>query len=220
MDRIVIIGASGHARVVIDIIEQAGLYEIAGLIDRDLAIGDEMFGCGVIGREADLPELRRRHDLRGMIVAIGDNFIRDQVLARATAACPELPLISAVHPRASIARGVTIGPGSMIMAGAVVNPCSTIGSCCIVNTNSSLDHDSRMDDFSSLAPGAALGGHCRIGAYSAIGIGATVIHGRTLGEHVVVGAGSTVLHDVEPRQVVYGSPARLIRPRQPGDRYL
>jgi sugar O-acyltransferase (sialic acid O-acetyltransferase NeuD family) len=220
MEKIVIVGASGHAKVVIDIVEQAGCFEIAGLVDRDSVIGSRVCGYPVLGREEQLPALARDHDLLGLLIAIGDNYVRSQVADRVGGTCPGLPLVSAVHPRATIARDVTIGAGTVIMAGAVVNPGCKIGLGCILNTNSSLDHDCRMDDFSSLAPRVAIGGNCRIGSHSAIGIGTTVIHGISICEHVVVGAGSTVLGDVMPCHVVYGTPARVIRRRTPGDRYL
>jgi sugar O-acyltransferase (sialic acid O-acetyltransferase NeuD family) len=220
MEKIVIIGASGHAKVVIDIVEQAGRFEIVGLVDRDSPIGSQVCGYPVLSREQQLPALARDFDLRGLLIAIGDNFVRSQVADRVGGACPGLSLVSAVHPRATLARDVTIGDGTVIMAGAVVNPGCRIGLGCILNTNSSLDHDCRMDDFSSLAPRVAIGGNCRVGSHSAIGIGATMIHGVSVGEHVVVGAGSTVLHNVERHQVVYGTPARVVRPRTPGDRYL
>jgi acetyltransferase-like isoleucine patch superfamily enzyme len=87
------------------------------------------------------------------------------------------------------------------MAGVTVNPCCSIGRFCILNTNASLDHDSSMNDFSSLAPRVATGGNCKIGACSAICIGATLVHGVSIGEHTVVGAGSTVLGDIESHQL-------------------
>jgi acetyltransferase-like isoleucine patch superfamily enzyme len=106
------------------------------------------------------------------------------------------------------------------MAGAVVNPCCNIGRFCIVNTNASIDHDSIMEDFSSLAPGVATGGNCRIGIFSAVSIGAILRHGVTIGDHSVVGSASTVLRDVEAFSVAYGTPAKKIRDRQQGDKYL
>jgi acetyltransferase-like isoleucine patch superfamily enzyme len=106
------------------------------------------------------------------------------------------------------------------MAGAVINPSCTIGRFCIVNTKASLDHDSVMDDFSSLAPGVTVGGNCRIGTHSAIGIGAVLRHGITIGDHTVVGAGSLVMSCVESFSVAYGVPARRIRDRRQGDKYM
>jgi acetyltransferase-like isoleucine patch superfamily enzyme len=106
------------------------------------------------------------------------------------------------------------------MAGAVVNPCCQVGRFCIVNTNASLDHDCVMEDYASLAPGVTTGGNCRIGSHAAVSIGAVLRHGITIGEHSVVGAGSLVLGPVDAFSIAYGTPARKIRDRQPGDKYL
>ena len=220
MDNIVIIGSSGHAKVIIDIVEQEGRYKIAGLLDRHRKVAEQTLGYQVLGQEEDLPQLTARHSLRGAIVAIGDNFIRSKVAAHVREVCPDLPFVSAVHPKASIAKNVSVGEGSVIMAGVAVNPCCSIGRFCILNTNSSLDHDSVMQDFSSLAPRATTGGNCRIGSYSAVGIGAVMINGILIGEHTVLGAGSIALTNVDSFKLAYGTPARVIRDRKPGDRYL
>lgn len=220
MDKIVIIGSSGHAKVIIDIVEQEGRYKIAGLIDRYRKVGEQTLGYQILGREEELPELTTRHALRGAIVAVGDNFIRAEVAARVGEICLDLPFLSAIHPKASIAKNVSIGEGTVIMAGVAVNPCCSIGRFCILNTNSSLDHDSVMEDFSSLAPRAATGGNCRIGGYSAVGIGAVLVHDIRIGAHTVIGAGSTALESIDSLKVAYGTPARAIRDRKPGDKYL
>lgn len=220
MSHIVIVGSGGHAKVVIDIVEQEGKYSIAGLIDAYRNVGERTLDYPVLGGEADLPRLVAEHDLQGTIIAIGDNVVRSKVAAKVGALCPKLQFMNAIHPRATIGRGTTVGAGSVVMAGAVVNPDCRVGQFCILNTNSSLDHDSVMDEFSSLAPGAITGGNCRIGAYSAISIGAVLRHGINVGEHSIVGAGATVLRDVEPYSVVYGSPARKVRDRVAGARYL
>jgi sugar O-acyltransferase (sialic acid O-acetyltransferase NeuD family) len=220
MDNIVIVGASGHARVVIDIVEHEAKHHIAGLIDTQRVVGDPVLGYPVLGREANLPDLIGRHQLAGVLVAIGDNFVRSQATQRIMQLCPQLPSVSAVHPGASIARDVSIGAGTVIMAGVCVNPCVSIGRGCILNTQSSLDHDSVMEDFSSLAPRVATGGNCRIGACSAICIGGVLSHGVIVGEHSVVGAGSTVLAAIPACAVAFGTPAKVDRIRQPGDKYL
>ena len=220
MDNIVIIGSSGHAKVIVDIVEQEGRYNIAGLLDRYRKVGEQTLDYHVLGQEEDLPQLIARRALRGAIVAIGDNFIRSKVAARVIKVCPGLPFVSAIHPNASIAKNVSVGEGSVIMAGAAVNPCCSIGRLCILNTNSSLDHDSVMEEFSSLAPGVTSGGNCRIGAYAAVGIGAILIHGIDIGKHSVIGAGSMVLNNIASFKVAYGTPAKDICDRKPGDKYL
>lgn len=220
MDNIVIIGSSGHAKVIIDVVEQEGSYKIAGLLDRYRKVGEQTLGYQVLGQEEDLPQLATRHSLRGAVVAIGDNFIRSKTAARVREACPDLLFVSAIHPKAVIAKNVSVGEGTVIMAGVAVNPCCSIGRFCILNTNSSLDHDSVMEDFSSLAPRVATGGNCRIGGYSAVGIGAVLFNGILIGEHTVIGAGSTALKNLGSFKVAFGTPAKAIYDRKPGDKYL
>ncbi len=220
MDNIVIIGSSGHAKVIIDIVRQEGKFNIVGLLDSFRKVGEQTLGYPILGKEEDLPHLINAHALKGAIIAIGDNFIRSKVANRIQEISPNLSFVSAVHPSASIATEVTIGEGTVIMAGVSINPCSLIGRFCILNTNCSLDHDSMLADFASLAPGATTGGNCRIGQYSAISIRAVLIHGINIGEHTVVGAGSIVMKSIDSFVVAYGTPAKVIRTRKPGDKYL
>ncbi|RQR26935.1 transferase [Burkholderia sp. Bp9143] len=220
MENIVIVGSSGHAKVVIDIVEQAGRYRIAGLIDSFRPCGEQTLGYAVLGTEHDLPRLIDAHRIAGLLVAIGDNYAREKVTAGLAAIAPGVPYVSAVHPAARVGKASTIGAGTVVMAGAVINPCCMIGEGCIVNTHASLDHDGVMDDFSSVAPGAVAGGNCRIGRGAAIGLGAMLRHRISVGEHSVVGAGAVVLRDVEPYTVAYGNPARRIRDRDVGERYM
>ncbi|WP_299409505.1 acetyltransferase [Acaryochloris sp. IP29b_bin.148] len=220
MDNIVIIGSSGHAKVIIDIVQQEGRYNIAGLLDDGRNVGEQTLGYSVLGPVEDLPELVTAHAIKGVIVAIGDNFVRSQVAGRIQDVCPDLPFVSAIHPSASIATEVSIGEGTVVMAGVSINPCSSIGRSCILNTHSSLDHDSVLEDFASLAPHATTGGNCHIGQYSAISIGAVLVHGIHIGEQTVIGAGSVVMTSIQPFVVAYGTPAKIIRSRKPGDQYL
>ncbi|HHT8993611.1 TPA: acetyltransferase [Burkholderia cenocepacia] len=220
VENIIIVGSSGHAKVVIDIVEQAGRYRIAGLIDSFRTPGEETLGYAVLGAERDLPQMVDQYGIAGLLVAIGDNHARENVTAGLAMLVPGLPRVSAVHPAACVGKASTIGAGTVVMAGAVINPSCSIGEGCIVNTNVSLDHDGVMADFSSLAPGVVTGGNCRIGRGAAIGLGAMLRHRIAVGEHSVVGAGAVVLHDVEPYTVAYGNPARRIRARAADERYL
>ena len=220
MEKIVVIGSSGHARVVVDIVECEGRYQIGGLLDRFREPGETAFGYPILGREEDLPLLVERHGLTGALVAIGDNFVRANVVARVHELCPALRLATAIHPHAVVARDVVIGAGTVVMAGVVIHPGAVVGRGCLLNTKASLDHDSVMDDFASLAPGVTTGGNCRIGHGAAVGIGATLIHGVQIGEHTVIGAGATVIRNIEPRCVAYGTPAAVMKKRNPGDKYL
>lgn len=220
MERILIVGSSGHAKVVADIVRRAGVYTIVGLVDSFRAVGERTLGYPVLGREEDLPRLTETEQVSAVLVAIGDNFLRSTVAARVSQLCPALSFPTAIHPCASVASDVSVSEGCVIMAGAIVNPGCTVGRFCILNTKSSLDHDSHMADFSSLAPGATTGGYCRIGSHSAVSIGALLAHRVCIGEHTVVGAGATVLDNMGAFQVVYGTPAKAVRARHAGDKYL
>jgi len=217
--RIVVIGASGHAKVVIDIIEQQGSFKIVGLIDSFKEPGTRMMGYDVIGREDSIAELIATEEITGGIIAIGHNWVRCRIAKGIRELAPDFAFVNAIHPSARIAREVTLGHGVAVMAGVSVNPGTQIGDFCFLNTNSSLDHDNILGEFSCIQPNAATGGNVKIGAFSAISMGANVIHGVTIGSHTVVGAGSAVLSDIPDLVVAYGTPCRVIRRRKPEDSY-
>jgi sugar O-acyltransferase (sialic acid O-acetyltransferase NeuD family) len=217
--RIVVIGCSGHARVVVDILEENRSC-VVGLLDTYKAPGTDVLGYKVLGSDDDLPALRAANICDSAVVAIGDNWVRSRMVERIRELAPDIRFVSAIHPSARIARDVSIGVGTVIMAGVVVNTGCRIGDFCILNTSASLDHDSTMGQFSSLAPRAVTGGGVEIGAFTVIAIGAVVSHAIRVGAHAVVGAGATVVKNVPDRVVAYGTPARTIRERNPGDPYL
>jgi sugar O-acyltransferase (sialic acid O-acetyltransferase NeuD family) len=218
--RVFVFGASGHAKVVIDILRLCGGVLIAGLLDDFKPIGFECTGIPVLGTLADLPALAAEHINTAIVIAVGDNWRRAKIAGNIRAILPQTSFVSAIHPSAQIAAGVPIGNGTVIMAGAVVNTGSQIGEFCIVNTRASLDHDSTMADYSSLCPGAITGGNVAVGAYSNVGMGAILLPEVKIGQHSVVGAGALVLKSIPDYMVSYGAPARLIHSRKPGDHYL
>jgi sugar O-acyltransferase (sialic acid O-acetyltransferase NeuD family) len=220
MNRVLIVGSSGHARVIVDIIERIGTHSILGFLDDTKLPGMIEIGYPILGSLDDLPEIVREHSPQGFFVAIGDNWNRGTVAAKMKQLALALPAITAVHPGAQVARSACLGPGTAVMAGGVVNSNASVGSFCIVNTRASIDHDSHLDDFASIGPGATLAGNVRVGAYSAICLEACVAEKVSIGSHAVVGAGSVVLGDLPDQVVAYGTPARVIRSRSPGDRYL
>jgi sugar O-acyltransferase (sialic acid O-acetyltransferase NeuD family) len=207
-EKLVVFGAGGHAKVVIDIIERQGSYEIAGLLDDDIGHkGERFFGYPVLGTRAELPALISAQ-LCHTIVAIGDNAGRVAVAAYLDQHgwC----FASAVHPGASIGRGVEICPGSVVMAGCVVNADAYLGGQVIINTGATVDHDCRIEYGVHVAPGCHLCGSVRVGQGSLIGAGTTVTPGVKIGRTVIVGAGSTVIRDVADDARVSGVPARLL----------
>ena len=204
--KLLVFGASGHAKVVIDIVERQGEFEIAGLLDDDLdRRGEQFYGYPVLGSRAELPALYSAQ-LRHALVAIGDNAGRAAVAAHL--AQQGWRFASAIHPSASIGRGVEIGPGSVIMAACVVNADTYLGAQVIVNTGATLDHDCRIEDAVHIAPGCHLCGGVSVGSGSLLGVGAAVIPSVRIGKNAIVGAGSTVIHDVADHAKVSGSPAK------------
>jgi sugar O-acyltransferase (sialic acid O-acetyltransferase NeuD family) len=216
---IVIIGASGHAKVIVDIVERQGDFRILGLIDTFKPLGTKLMGYEVIGGEDCIPRLLAAGETTGGIVAIGHNWVRCQMVRRIREQAPAFQFVSVIHPSARIAREVVLGQGIAIMAGVSINPGTRIGNFCFLNTNSSVDHDNTLGEFSCLQPNAATGGNVGIGAFSSISMGANIIHNVTIGSHTVVGAGSTVLSDLPDSVVAYGTPCRAIRGRKPEDSY-
>ena len=220
MGRVLVVGASGHAKVVLDIFEKEARHEVVGLLDDFKPAETIWFGYSVFGPVADVANLASKHQVESIFVAIRSNWIRTQIVTRLKTLAPELTFVSAVHPSAQIARGVSLGAGSVVMPGVAINSDSTIGDFAILNTNSSVDHDSRLGEFASLAPRAATGGNVSIGDFSAIGIGAVILHGRSIGQHSVIGAGAVVTRDIGACAVAYGVPAKMIRSRSAGEKYL
>lgn len=206
--KIFVFGASGHAKVVIDIIERQGLYDIVFLVDDDPALkGTEFYGYHVIGGKQELLEVRDQ--ICGGIVAIGSNRARIAVADWLTDNC--FNLVSAIHPLSQLGRGVTVAVGTVIMAGAVINSDSCIGRNVIVNTRASIDHDCTVGNGVHIAPGTTLCGTVIVGDCTFVCAGVTIIPNLTIGHNVIVGAGSTVIRDVLDYDLVAGSPAKHIK---------
>ena len=205
---ILLYGASGHAKVVFDLVRRSGLWQIVALLDDNHSLHGTTF-CGETisgGREA-LPSLLPT--CAGGIVAVGDNNIRRSIAGYL--GDQGLALVSACHPQSSVADDVDLGAGTVVMAGAVINPACFIGDNCIVNTQASIDHDCILGSHIHIAPGVTVCGGVTIGDGAFIGAGATIIPGVSIGAGAVVGAGSTVVAYVPPEITVVGTPARPLK---------
>lgn len=211
--RVIIWGASGHARVVADIVRVNGSHDIAGFIDdvHPERAGADFEGAKIIGGQRALHE-QLTAGVTDVIVAFGDCDAR---LAAATIARNlGFTLASAIHPSAVIASSARIGAGTVVAANAVVNPGAAIGENVILNTGCSVDHDCSVGDGAHISPGARLGGAVRIGDAAWIGIGAVIADHRVVGTRTVIGAGAVVVRDIPPAVVAYGVPARVMRRRE------
>ena len=220
MRNIVIIGASGYAKVIIDILTRLNEYRIVGLIDVMEKIELQVLGYSVLGTEEILPDLHKKFEKLEGIIAIGDNWQRSVVVKKIQGIFPNFKFATVIDPTAIISKNIVIGKGVVIMPGVIVNNATSVGDFCILNTKSSLDHDSVMEDFSSLAPGVTVGGNVKIGHHTAISLGANVIQGMNIEEHTVIGAGAVVVSSIPAKTVAYGVPARVVRSRVENEKFL
>jgi len=198
--KIVVVGAGGHSKVIIDAIQATNLYDVVGVLSH----GGEtrVLGVPVIGGDDTLPALAQQ-GVEGAFIAIGDNKIR-QKLSDAILAFG-LMLVNVIHPSAVIAPSVMLGRGIAVLANAVINADSRIGDNVIVNTGATVDHDALIGVNVHIAPGCHLAGNVCVGAGTFLGIGTCVIPNIVIGEGVITGAGTTIYCDVEDgRKVVSG----------------
>ena len=205
---LVIYGASGHGKVIADIIEKSGQTVLA-FVDDNQALWNQSFcgypvwaGCSSLIDHA-------RQEVFSVIIGIGDNHSRWKVRQNLESA--GILFGTAIHPSAQLGRDVTLGAGTVIMANSVINPGTRLGDHCIVNTAVSVDHDCVIGDFVHLSPGAHLGGTVQVEDFTWIGLGASVINNIHIGQHSLVGAGAVVIRNVESYTVVAGNPAVFLR---------
>ena len=205
---IFVYGASGHGKVVADILLARGI-GVAGFVDDNAQLGSiDVLGLPVLGNGNWLTEQAKSRSI-GVALGIGDNYARQTVAKRCIAS--HIQLLAAVHPFAVVAPSARVSPGVVIMAASVINPDAQIGTGAIVNTGAIVEHDCRVGDFAHLSPNAAMGGCAQLGSLSWLGIGATIIHGVTVGAGTIIGAGAVVVHDVPDEVVATGVPARVRR---------
>ena len=202
--RVLVIGAGGHAKVVIDAVRAAG-FTVAGVVGRAGDAGT-VLGHAVLHDASDV-------QADGFIVAIGDNAARARTFEHHLER-GETP-VSIVHPSAVVAKGVTVGDGAFVAAGVVVNVDAWIGANAILNTGCTVDHDCVVADHALIGPTASLCGGVEVGEGVLLGAGASVVPGARIGEWSIVGAGAAVVSDLPPRSVCVGVPARAVRPIGP-----
>ncbi|SDI44287.1 acetyltransferase [Winogradskyella thalassocola] len=220
MKNILIYGASGHAKMIIDIIHRNNKHKIIGFLDSYKPRNKDIFGYKIIGNLDTLPTLIEQHNIQGIVIAVGDNSNRQKAYNNISKITSNLEFVPIVHPSAIIARDVVISEGAVVMPSVVINANAKIGRFTILNTMSSLGHDSVMSDFSSLASGATIGGNVNIGLCSAICLKTTIIQNISVGDHTIIGAASLVVKSIGDLKKAFGSPIHTIKDRKPNSKYL
>lgn len=208
--RVLILGAGGHGRVVLDILLAERKYAVAGFLDNQRELhGRRIDGYPVLGGIAELPEIAARERAGGVIVAIGDNGTRRGLARQAEEA--GLELVNAVHPSAAIARSAMIGRNVVVAAGVVVCAHCQIGDSVILNTGCIVDHQTMIGEGAHVCPGVRIAGRVTVEPGAFLGIGATVIPKVVIGCEAVVGAGAVVIENVPAMATVVGVPARRVK---------
>lgn len=196
LKKLIIIGASGHGKVIADIAVNNGYEDIVFLDDNESVL--ECAGYPVIGKTCQAAKMDG-----DKIIAIGNAEVREKIQKN-------IKVITLVHPDAVISRRVQIGDGTVVMAGAVINSDTVIGDGCIINTGASVDHDCKIGNFSHISVGTHIAGTCVIGDRTWIGAGATVSNNVKICCDSMIGAGAVVVNDIDVSGTYVGVPAKLI----------
>jgi sugar O-acyltransferase (sialic acid O-acetyltransferase NeuD family) len=208
-ESIILVGAGGHARACIDVIQAQGRYSIAGLIDTADRVGSSILGYQVVGTDEDLASLASKYE--HFLVTVGHiktAAVRDRLFQQLTALSVSMPVI--MSPTAYVSKHAHIGNGTIVMHGAVVNAGAHVGRNCIINTGAIVEHDTLIGDSCHISTAAVLNGGCSLGDSSFIGSHSTVREGVQIGAEVVVGAHSCVVKDCEAANTYFGVPARPV----------
>lgn len=204
-EKLIIIGASGHGKVIADIAIKMNKWQIIAFLDDDESIKTFM-GLEVIGKVDDAFKYKDEADF---FVSIGNNTTREKVQEKLEK--EKMSLVKLIHPGAVIGAEVEIGIGTVVMAGVVINSSTRIGNGCIINTSSSLDHDNIIEDYVHISPGAKTAGSVRIGKGTWLGIGSVVSNNVHICSGCKVGAGAVVVKNIEHADIYVGTPARKIK---------
>ena len=201
MNRLMIVGAGGHGRVIADIAVKNGYTDISFLDDN--AVGT-CVGFPVVGTCADIDRLN--DGMTDFVIGIGNGAVRQQIAERY-----DVNWTTLIHPSAQISLNASVDKGTVVMAGAVINACAIVGKQCVINTCAVVEHDNVIEDYVHISPSATLGGTVRIGKQTHIGIGATVINNIDICGGCVIGAGAVVVKDIQIAGTYVGVPVRKIK---------
>lgn len=201
---ILLLGAGGHARCCIEVIEMSGVFNILGLVGEIAELGQKELGYEVIATDSQLADLREKCDFA--IVAVGQIKSpqkRINLFELGRSYGYEFPSI--VSPTAHVSKHASIGGGSIVMPGSVIMPGVNVGQNCIVNSQSLLEHDTTVEDHCHISTGAVINGGSRIGRGSFVGSGTVIKQGITVGSDCFIGMGHVLKQDIAAGQKYLGT---------------
>lgn len=193
-------GASGHGKVVKEILHANGI-KVEAFVDDNSNVNE----CA--GR-------RVLHDAVGlspMIVSIGNCRIHKLVVEKLKALNSDVEFATAIHPSAIVSPSAKIGEGTVVMAGVVINAEAVIGNHCIINTGATVDHECVIGDYCHIAPGVNISGDTHVDEGTWIGVGSCVIQGLHVGKNCMIGAGSVIVKDIPDNVVAFGNPCKVVK---------
>lgn len=196
---ITLYGASGHGKVIIDILNACSI-SVKNVVDDNPKTESILEKPILKVSEFDFGSIEQ------MIISIGNNKVRKSISDKL-----KVSYANAIHPSAILSNYIQIGIGTVVMAGAIINANAVIGNHCIINSGAIVEHDCTIEDFVHVSPGVSLAGNVNVKEGAHVGIGASIIQGVTIGKWAIIGAGSVVLKDVPDYATVVGNPSRVIK---------
>lgn len=205
---IILVGGGGHCKSCIDVIEQEGVYKIAGIVDVKEKVGEKILGYSIIATDDEIEQLGHKYDY--FLITLGQiksADLREKLFDRIRKLGKNTPAI--ISPRAYVSNHAIAGDGTIIMHDVVVNSDVNVGENCILNTKSLIEHEVMIGNHCHISTAAVINGNVTIGNSSTIGSSSTVIQNIRIGDKVIIGAGSIVIKDALNPGIYIGAPAKI-----------
>lgn len=206
-EKVIIVGDGGHAKIVIDILQEMKQYEILGVTSKQIN-KQSFYGLPVLGND-DILEDYYKKGIKNIAIGIGgfkDNELRTKIFNNFLS--KGYNIINAVHPKSIIANSVIMGKGVVIFAGAILNPEVKLGNNVIIATGATIDHETVVDDHCLISAGVTIGANTKIGEGTLCALGSKLISEITIGANVLVAAGAVVINDIKSNNKIFGIPAK------------
>lgn len=220
MKNILLFGLRRNFKIIVNEILKTSSYNIIGFIDEN--INDKFIIIEkkkIFNRNKDKKKLINKKDTKG-IITFGDNFLRKQIFSKVYKINKNFKWEKLISKQSFISKNVVIEQGSVVMPGVIINSYSRIGQMCLINTGSIIEHDNYFKNFSSAGPGVTTSGNVIVNELSHLGTGSVVIHDIIIGKNTILGANSVAIKNLDSDSVYVGNPAKKIKKRKIGSKYL